>query len=231
MRYLPSAFIGQLAGTMGCTTATHSRYSSFFRNRVMPINPRTPAQSVVRDLMTSLTQNWRGLSATEQLAWQQLAQLAPRRNIQGKEIILTGHAFYVHLNLIRNTVNLARVDVAPPAVEVPPSFTSTNNTVNGTGAAMTVEPIIIDGSGTSFFTFWATPFLSPGVSYVSPSDYRLLGFVASDPIGATNILSAYEDVFGAGWQTMQGMNLGIKLQGISDSGFEGQTIETLQLIV
>ena len=230
MRYLPSAFIGQLAGTMGCTVATHSRYSSFFRNRIMPVNPKTPAQSIVRDLMTSMTQNWKGLSAAQQQAWSQLAQTAPRTNIQGKGIILTGHAFYIHLNLFRNQVNLARLDTAPPNIETPPSFTSTTNVVNGAGAVMTVEPIIIDGSATNFFTVWATPPLGPGVSYVGDSDYRLLTFAPGDPLGSTGILPAYEVVFGAGWQTFVGMKIGIKIQGLSDTGFEGRTIETLQLI-
>lgn len=231
MRYLPSAFIGQLAGTMGCTVATHSRYSSFFRNRVMPVNPKTPAQTIVRDLMTSLTQNWRGLTAAQQQAWSQLAQTAPRRNIQGKQIVLTGHAFYLHLNLFRNQVNLARIDVAPPLIETPPSFTSTANVVNGTGAAMTTFPVIVDSSGTNFFTVWATPPLSPGIQFVGATDYRLLTFSISTAILPFDILAAYEAVFGAGWQTFVGMKIGIKLQGIADSGFEGQTIETLQLIV
>ena len=231
MRYLPSAFIGQLAGTMGCTTATHSRYSSFFRNRIMPVNPKTPAQTLVRDLMTSLTQNWRGLTAAQQQAWSQLAQTAPRKNIQGKQIILTGHAFYLHLNLFRNQVNLARLDVAPPLVETPPSFTSTANIVNGTGAAMTIDPVVIDGSLNNFLTIWATPPLSPGVTYIGANDYRLLTFASANVIFPLTILADYEAVFAAGWQTFVGMKIGIKLQGISDTGFEGQTIETLQLIV
>lgn len=230
MRYLPSAFIGQLAGTMGCTVATHSRYSSFFRNRVMPVNPKTPAQSVVRDLMTSLTQNWRGLTAAQQQAWSQLANTAPRRNIQGKQIILTGHAFYLHLNLFRDQVDLARLDVAPPAVETPPSFTAIQNVVNGTGAIITINPSMVDETANNFFTIWATPPRSPGVTYIGPNDYRLLTFAAANTFLPLTILAAYELIFGAGWQTFVGMKIGIKLQGISDTGFEGQTIESLQLI-
>ena len=230
MRYLPSAFIGQLAGTMGCTVATHSRYSSFFRNRVMPVNPKTPAQSLVRDLMTSLTQNWRGLTAAQQQAWSQLANTAPRRNIQGKQIVLTGHAFYLHLNLFRNQVDLARIDVAPPAIETPPSFTSVVNVVSGTGAIMTVNPFVVDATMTNFFTVWATPPIGPGINFIGATDYRLLTFSVADTFLPLAILAAYELVFGDGWQTFVGMKIGIKLQGISDSGFEGQTIETLQLI-
>lgn len=181
--------------------------------------------------MTSLTQNWRGITAPQQQAWTQLANTAPRTNIQGKQIFLTGHAFYLHLNLFRNQVGLARIDVAPPLVETPPSFLSTVNVVNGTGAVMSVDPAIVDAAPSNFFTVWATPPLSPGIQFVGTSDYRLLTFSISTAILPLVILAAYELVFGAGWQTFVGMKIGLKLQGIADSGFEGQTIETLQLIV
>lgn len=231
MRYLPSAFIGQLAGTMGCTVATHSRYSSFFRNRVMPVNPKTPAQTLVRDLMTSLSQNWKGLSNAQQQAWSQLANTGPRRNIQGKQIMLTGHAFYLHLNLFRNQVDLARIDVAPPAIETPPSFTDVTNVINGTGAILTINPTVIDRTATNFITVWATPPISPGINFVGQSDYRLLTFFAANVFVPVTILAAYEAVFGAGWQTFVGMKIGIRIQGISDSGFDGKFIESLQLII
>lgn len=224
-------WIGQLSGRQGSTVATHGRFSSFFRNRVMPVNPRTPAQTLVRDAMTALTQQWKSLTAAQRDAWTQLAQLVPLRNAQGVRIILPGHTFYIRFNLTRRTVSLARIDDAPPAVEQPPSFTANALVLNGTGAIMTTAPVIIDGTGTNFFTVWATQFLSPGIAFFGTSDYRLLARFAGDPLGATSIIPSYEAVFGNGWRTMVGMRISIKVIGISDTGFEGSSIETSALIV
>lgn len=231
MRYIPSMWIGQLSGRQGSTVATHGRFSSFFRNRVMPVNPRTPAQTLVRDAMTALSQNWKSLTADQRNAWSQLAQLVPLRNSQGVRIILDGHTFYVRLNLTRRTVGLPRIDTAPPAVEQPPSFTANAIVLNGTGAIMTTEPTIIDGTATNAFSIWATQFLSPGIAFFSTSDYRLITFQDGTPLGATDILAAYEIVFGSGWQNMVGMRISIKVIGISDSGFEGDAIEVNSLII
>lgn len=231
MRYLPSMWIGQLSGRQGSTVATHGRFSSFFRNRVMPVNPRSPAQTLVRDAMTALTQNWKSLTAAQRDAWSQLARLVPLRNSQGVSIILDGHTFYIRFNLTRRTIGLVRIDTAPPAVEQPPSFTANAIVLNGTGAAMTIDPTVIDAAGLARISVWATQFLSPGKRFINTSDYRLVTSVLSTAIFPTTILAAYELVFGSGWQNMVGMRIAIKIIGVSASGFEGDAIEVNDLIV
>ena len=231
MKYLPSMWIGQLSGRQGSTVATHAGAVSFFRNRIMPVNPRTPAQTIVRDAMTALSQNWKTLTAAERDAWSQLAKLVPLRNAQGVPIILAGNTFYIRFNLTRRTVGLARIDTAPPAVEQPPSFTSNAIILNGTGSAMSTEPTIIDGTATNFFSIWATQFLSPATAFFGTSKYRLITRASADPLAPTSIIASYEEVFGSGWQNMIGMRIGIKVIGVSDSGFEGSSIETSGLII
>ena len=231
MRYLPSMWIGQLSGRQGSTVATHGRFSSFFRNRVMPVNPRSPAQTLARDALTALTQNWKSLTAAQRNAWSQLAQLVPVRNTQGVPIILTGHTFYIRLNLTRRSVGNARIDTAPAAVEQPPSFSSNPIVLDGTGAIMTIGAVVIDPGVTSRISIWATQFLSPGKSFINTSDYRLIASALAQDIFPQTIRPAYEAVFGTGWQTMVGMRIAIKIIGISASGFEGDAIETSSLII
>ena len=231
MKYVPSMFIGQLSGSEGSNTASHNRYASYFRNRTIPVNPRTPAQTLVRDALTSFSQNWRNLSQSAQTAWQQIADLVPIQNSQGQTIILSGQAFYVRFNLQRRSVALARLDVAPAAVEVPPSFTSATVVLNGTGAILTVSPIVVDGTGTNFALMYATPVLGPGINFIKPSDYRVFSAPpASDPV-PNDRLAAYEAVFGAGWRTQIGMRIAFKFKGISDAGFQGDSIEIIDTII
>lgn len=231
MLYVPSMFIGQLSGSEGSNTASHNRYGSYFRNRTIPVNPRTPAQTLVRDALTSFSQNWRNLSASAQTAWQQIADLVPIQNKQGQTITLSGQAFYVRFNLQRRSVGLARLDVAPAAVEVPPSFTSATMVLNGTGAILTVSPIVVDGSPTNFMVIYATAVMGTGINFIKPSDYRVIAGPNADFVIPNDRLASYEAVFGAGWRTQVGMRIAFKFKGISDAGFQGDSIEIIDTII
>jgi len=226
MRYRPSAFIGQLAGTMGCTVATHSRYSSFFRNRVMPVNPRTAAQTLIRDAMTSFSQNWKGLTAAEREAWAQLAQLLPGSNIQGTAHILSPSALYVGFNLDRRTLGLARLDTAPPAVEVPPSMSAISATNSQIGPVMNLDGTAVDGTATNFLAIFASAPIGKGMAYVNPSDHRFISAQAGNVALPVNIVAAYETVFGIGWRTFTGMDISYRVLGFSDTGFRGDAVLT-----
>lgn len=230
MRYIPSMWIGQLSGRQGSTVATHAGGVSFFRNRVMPVNPRSPAQTLARNAMTALSQNWKSLTAAQRDAWSQLAQLVPLRNPQGVPIILAGNTFYIRFNLTRRTIGLARIDDAPPAVEQPPSFSVLAVAAAGGFGTMTVDPTVIDGTAGNFFTVWATQFLSPGTGFVDASKYRLITFAAGNVVTPLDVVAAYDIVFGDGWQNMGTMKIAYKLIGVSDTGFEGSSVEQSTLI-
>lgn len=231
MRYIPSMWIGQLSGRQGSTVATHTRYSSFFRNRIMPINPRTAAQTLVRDAMTSFAQNWKALTADERDAWAQLAQLVPGRNTQGVSIILSPSTFYVKFNLDRRTVGLARLDTAPPAVEVPPSMTALSATNSQIGPVMAVDPTVIDGTANNFLVVYATQPIGTGQAFLAKHDYRLLAAFAGNIATPIAIVSAYNAVFGIGWQTFTGMDIGYRVLGVSDAGFQGEAVTTRTAIL
>lgn len=230
MKYLPSMWIGQLSGRQGSTVATHAGGVSFFRNRIMPVNPRTPAQTIVRDAMTALSQQWKSLTAAQRDAWSQLARLVPLRNAQGVLIILAGNTFYIRFNLTRRTVGLARIDTAPAAVEQPPSSSELTLAFAGGFATMTISPVAVDGTATNFFAIYATQFLSAGVAFIDQSKYRLITELAGNVATPVSIAAAYETTFGDGWQNMVGMRIGIKLLGISDTGFEGDAVENSAII-
>ena len=231
MLYVPSLFIGQLSGSEGSNTASHNRYGSYFRNRTIPVNPRTPAQTLVRDALASFSQNWKNLSGAAQAAWQALADLIPIQNRQGQTVTLSGQNFYVRFNLMRRSVGLPRIDVAPAGLEVPPSFSTFIADPNGTLGQMNFVVTIIDGTADNFVAEYATPPLSPGRNFIKPSDYRLIAFNIGSTASPIDKVIAYEVVFGDTWRAQLGMKISLKVFGVSDSGFQGEAVEAQGLII
>lgn len=214
---------GQLSGSMGNTTASHNSGGSYLRNRVIPVNPNTPAQSAIRTQFTSFSQNWRDLTQAEQNGWIQLAILDPTTDTQGNAITLSGQAYYVGFNSQRAAVGLARLDVAPAMTEVPPAVLSAVNLFSGGGGTMDYSPTVDGGTIGNFQLIQMTAPLSNGINFVGRSLYKqITNLAGNDPVvPPEDLATAYELVHGAGWQASIGMKIGLRVVGCSDSGFSG----------
>lgn len=221
MKYVPSALIGQMSGSQGSTVASHNRYGSYLRNRTIPVNPNSPAQSTIRALLAAFSQQWRILTAGQQTGWRSLSELLPRTDVQGQTIVLAGNIFYNSFNITRDSVSLARLDTAPALVEVPPSFNILDAQLSVGGPTMTLFPGIINGTATNRLLISATPALSAGITFVKPSLYRNITTIVGDTILASDVQAAYETIFGADWQTQEGMQISFRGIGVSDTGFVG----------
>ncbi len=232
MKYVPGPMFGQFSGSQGNTTASHNRYGSYTRNRVIPVNPSTPAQTAVRVLLTSFSQQWRALTQGDRDGWIALAILDPTIDTQGQPIVLSGQAYYVGFNMQRDTVGLVRLDIAPALVEVPPSITSAAFTISGGVPTMTYTPVVVNGSATNFQVIKATAPLSAGINFVSASLYKIILVIAGNEpvVPPEDIEGGYAAVFGSAWEAAVGMKIGYRVIGISDSGFRGDNIDFLESI-
>lgn len=56
-------------GKIGGHVASKNRGGAYLRTKVTPANAQTSAQNQVRNLFTSLTQGWRGLTQAQRDAW------------------------------------------------------------------------------------------------------------------------------------------------------------------
>ena len=56
-------------GKIGGHVMSKNRGGAYMRTKVTPSNPRSTAQTTVRSHLTTLSQGWRGLSATAIAAW------------------------------------------------------------------------------------------------------------------------------------------------------------------
>lgn len=142
----------------------------------MPTQPRTDAQTNVRAILSGCSQNWQGLSPSEQNAWKAWADLHPRTDSLGQTVFMTGAQAFNAVNCLLLTV--AGMGFVLPAVSVPPADPLPDPPNLG-------SMIILDDGSDSEIAFTPTPvpLLHYVLFYVSPpqslgttfcGDFRLM---------------------------------------------------------
>jgi hypothetical protein len=128
MKFRPT--IGQdLSGSLGGITASRNKGGTYFRGRVIPVNPGTVFQQVIRTFVAQLTSLWANtLTEAQRLSWDNYALQVPITDRIGEPRNIGGIAQYVRSNVPRLQVALARVDTAPTIFNLgdysPPSIAS-----------------------------------------------------------------------------------------------------------
>ena len=128
MKFRPT--IGQdLSGSLGGITASHNKGGTYFRGRVIPVNPNSVFQQVVRTLVGQLTSLWANtLTEAQRLGWDGYALQVPLADAIGEPRNVGGIAMFVRSNVPRLQVGLPRVDTAPVIFNLgdftPPSIVS-----------------------------------------------------------------------------------------------------------
>ena len=107
MKYVPGPFVGQLSGSQGNTTASHNKFGSYLRNRVVPVDPRTAKQLAVRALIQGFSEFWRTLSQAQRDGWSFLGDQMTRLDTQGQSYTLTGLQAFTSINMNRDVLSLA----------------------------------------------------------------------------------------------------------------------------
>lgn len=120
----------------------------FLRNMVIPENPDTANQQIIRNLLTQAAQAFGSLTDNERAAWVTYATNHPKKDSFGDDYTLQEMAAYVEVNVLRLINAQAISDVAPstdppwtvsditgvtwdaggPTIEI--TFTHTNTTVS-----------------------------------------------------------------------------------------------------
>lgn len=104
----------ELSGSLGGIVASHNKGGSYFRVRVVPVNPNTPQQQTVRTATSDLTVRWTDeLTSVQRDAWDTYAENVPLPNRIGASTTISGLSMYVRSNVSRIQAGLPRVDNAP----------------------------------------------------------------------------------------------------------------------
>lgn len=94
---------------------TKVKAGSMVRKKVSPIQPRTPAQTLVRALFTALSKRWTGvLTDTQRAGWIALAALYPVKDKLGATHTRTGLQMYQSVNRHLNTIGVVTPLDDPP---------------------------------------------------------------------------------------------------------------------
>jgi len=188
-------FIAAASGKEGGIVAAKNKGGQYFRNFSVPLNPDTPAQTVVKNRLVGFSQNWQSLTEAQRLSWANFAELHPRTNPLGDVRHLSGFQVYVSANNnIANGAGVA-IDVAPASAAVP---------------AITDLSLVADGSGPNAFdvTFAPTPVpadttmviqatlpLSPGIKNAN-NKFRQIAIETAGAASDLDLLLEYESKFG-----------------------------------
>ena len=109
MKFVAGAMMGEFSGSLGSTTASHNRFGSYLRLKVIPVNPNTTRQQGIRAVMATLVNLWANvLTGDQQIAWETWAENTP---VDGTT--MTGQNAYIRANSPRLQAGLNRADIAP----------------------------------------------------------------------------------------------------------------------
>lgn len=228
MKYAPGLMVGQLSGSTGSTTASHNRFGSYFRSRVIPVNPNSSSQQAVRGLFGGFSQAWRTLTESQRDGWASLAENVPRVDSLGVSYVLTGAQLYIGTNQLRDAVGDASIATAP-ALDSPPVVTSMTLTATGP-ATLSIAYTATGGAATNNFIIRASATRSAGRTFVKRSELKQIQVVAGNVATPISILAAYEALFGATWATQVGMEIVVEMFPVSENGLPGVGVKAVATI-
>lgn len=175
MKYV-GALVGTMSGSMGGATASRNRGGQYLRQRVVPTNPGSTRQTMIRNYMSGAVTAWNSEDAAVRAAWATYAANVPTTDSLGNTIYLTGQQMY-----IRGWTSGMMVSQAVAPFDAPTTFNRGGNVVSftpgGTGVLGELEitsgnldmdfVISPDGSGISRLAMYIGRPVGPAVNYYS----------------------------------------------------------------
>jgi len=113
------AGIEDARGSFGGMTFSVNRYGAYIRRKVSPVQPTTPAQSLIRERLTGLSKRYGGtLTETQRRHWRELASTNPITDVFGETKILAANGLFCKVNMNRLQCGGSILDDAPADLDV-----------------------------------------------------------------------------------------------------------------
>lgn len=226
MKYVPSALVGQLSRSLGSTTASRNRFGSYLRNRVTPVNPSTPRQTIVRNRLQTLTELWRLLLADQRNAWTAFGEDIVRQDSLGQTYNLTGLQAYTSVNLNRAAMGLATISDPLPYddPDVLDSFTLETGTAPAVLRVVFTPTPLLAGQR---LIIAATRGVSAGISFLPRGDYRQIVVSNAAAASPINILVPWVARFGV---LPQGRRIFVRGVVMNDNGIGSSPFIASQVV-
>lgn len=163
-------------GSVAGTTFSRSKFGATMRAKTSPVIPTSAFASASRALLPSITTDWANLlTAVERAAWNAFALLNPSTNVFGQVAYLTGAQWYTKTQINITLVGGTRYTTPPAYGSYPGLTTCSLASAHGSPGTITVDAGGTFPLGTPYLHVFASPNLSPGISYVN-SVLRDIGF-------------------------------------------------------
>lgn len=200
-KFLSSAVGGDIRGKIGSSVFSRNKGGAYIRTKVTPVNPKTPAQQLVRQNFGQNSKKWSGtLTQSQRDAWNAFAASNPVRDVFGNSITLTGLATFNRMNQILLQIGSFQILNPPADYSVTPiaNPTSISTAVASDATAVVLHwPTTPDGEmNTSLYVF-ATPPLAPGKT-PNANLFRYITNISTDSLTAASVSVgvAYNAIFG-----------------------------------
>lgn len=220
------ALVTEGRGKLGGHVASRNRSGAYLRTKVTPVNPETVYQTAVRNRLTGISQDWRGLTAEQRAAWNAAVENFAKTDIFGDLKNPSGNSLYQRLNNNLLIVGSAQITVPPLPSEVyAPSALSLAADLSSTTVTATYAPVIPAGQAVKVY---ATPLMSAGVSFVK-SEYRLIEVIVAADVSPYNLYPTWNAKFGL---LVVGAKVFVKFVPVNSvTGQEGTALSASTIVV
>lgn len=159
------------------------------RRMVVPDNPQTTEQDLIRGMMSTASVAFQSVTANEKLAWEAWAEINKSR-IKGQMVVRPAISEYCAVNIVRQMDGQATTDTAPTAK---PDFAVTGITsFTNTGPGVSMDLVVTHNASVTANKFLLIKFtgaLASAVVVPRASDYRTAegvnGTLTLAPLGAS----------------------------------------------
>jgi hypothetical protein len=199
------------SGKINGFVASKNRAGAYLRTKVTPVNAQTSFQTNVRNRLSAISTAWRGLTAAQQLAWNNAVSLYKGTDIFGDIKTPSGFNLYQRLNNNLQLIGVAVITAPPLPVALPVITSGVLASVHAGAMTLTftVDPVIT----ASVIEVYATAPLSAGVSFVK-SQFRAIGSMPTITSHVSTLTTIYNAKFGA--PSVAGQKIFVKLKQISN---------------
>lgn len=203
-------------GKINGFVASQNRAGAYFRTKVSPVNPQTTYQAAVRNRLTGISQDWRGLTTAQRTAWNAAVQDFAKTDVFGDLKNPSGFNLYQRLNNNLVTVGSAQITDPPQLADVyAPLTLSVAGDASDSSVTLTFTGAIGANDAVKVF---ATPPVSAGKNFVK-SEYRLIDVLLAADTSPANVGTAWESRFG---ELVAGQVFFVKIVGVNKvTGQEG----------
>ena len=195
-------YIGLLSsaasGKLGGIVASHNRGGTYFRHHAVPVQPRTPAQTLVRNQLQGFSSAFKSLTQAQIAGWNALALTVTLKSKLGTTYNPTGQQLFVSCNKHLAAINITALLSNAPTIPSIPGFTSfTVATTSSYGYTTAITGTYTPSPSASFgIELRASSVLSAGRTFVGKSQFRTLAGYNPATGLTTDLLTPFLAKFG-----------------------------------